>query len=420
MDNQGSALLKNSNNLRVVNQLMVIDALRKKPQSCADMARSLSLSNVALKHITDELCAEGIIVSYAVKNSGGARGRRPNLYSLNDKLGVLCAIDLSGRDLKVAVASVDGSIIVRDAVRNILLIDQKALSEVAALVQKLLLSPQVAGRKLLAICISTPGEFDRETFDFIYAPRIIDYRNVNLKRYFEKNFHVEVNIYHDVTLGLVGEKEFGAIPKNANHVYFVYLDYVGGSSLLLNGKVYEGARGHAGEPASYHSIDALSEEQYSGRFSTIYDVYGSIHKEAKNHPEDPFYASDPFSFDEVVARFNSGDPVVVKAVELSARRNAIQLLAVANLLDLEVICLYGKMLDFGPRFRDMIVRYYRSVDANQTGAEILFGELGSDANLYGAIYQAGNLFYLNCFARLAEKRTNSNYHDIKNFFGDNI
>lgn len=410
--------LKNPNNLRVANQLRVIEALRNKPETCPALAKALSLSGVAIKHITDELLKENIIVSYGIKSPKN-RGRKATLLSLNNDVGVLCAIDLSGRDLAVAITDVSNNIIVEDAARNILYIDDEALEKVAQIVKNLLSSPLVKKRKLLGICVSTPGEFDNVTYDFIYAPRYVGTIN-NIKRFFEDRFQVEVNIYNDINLGLLGEQRYGSIPNSANDVYFVFLDYVAGSSLLLNGKIFEGARGHAGEPASYPKDSEFTKNLFSGRFYTINDIYAYIHEHAKDYPNEPFYLTDPFSFEQIATKYKEGDPLISEAIEYSAKINAIQLIAVSNLLDLEYICLEGKMLELGATYTDLIIHYFRKYDANHTRAQILFSSLDSAANMLGAIYQASNMYFLNLFAMLAAKRTNSSDHDIKTFFGNNI
>lgn len=420
MEQQKGSSLKNPNILRVSNQLQVIRALQRKPQSCSDMARSLSLSNVALMNITEELAREGFIVPHVPVSQSKVKGRKPLLYTLNVDVGVFCAIDFSGRDLQVALSDMNNAIVARGFVPNILYIDDHALAKVKDVIDELLSRPETKRRKLLGISISTPGEFDRETGNFIYAPRISNCETMNFKTYFEGIYKVNTYLYNDVNLGLVGEREFGCIPKEAKHVYFVFMDYVAGSSLLLDGKIYEGAHGYAGEPSSYAPIDSFSSSQYSGRFFTLNDIYWDLHEQANKHPEDPFYASEPFRFSEVASRFKAGDPVVVKAVEKSAKINAIQLLSVTNLLDLEYVCLEGKMLEFGPRYRELICRYYRQYDANRNTAQILFSSCGHDANLLGAIYQASNMYFLDEFVKLAGKRTNAKDNGIKDFFGKNI
>ena len=407
--------LKNPIIIRIANQYQVVLLLKKKPRSCRDLARKMSLSNVALKNITDELQKEDIIVSY-VKNTA-KKGRFPNIFSLNDNLGVFCSVDLSRRDLIVAISDVNDNIIAKSVIKNVLYIDSKTLQEVVTAIKELLKSSEVDNRPLLGICISTPGEFDQQTKDFTYAPRIVDCTNMNFLHYFGDIFNVPISVCNDINLGLLGEYNFGtSIPKEAKSVYYVFLDFVSGSALMFNGDIFVGSRGHAGEPASYKNV----EGEYSGRFFTINDVYKEIHDKAKDHPEDSFYSTEVFSFDEVVKRYKDGDKVVAEAVEKAARINAIQLLSVSNLLDLDYICLEGKMLEFGNSYKDLLCRYYREYDANKNLAQITFSTCGTNANLYGAINKSNEVYFLKKFIELANKRTNSINNDVEDFFRSKI
>jgi len=415
MSVKNSNQLKNPIIIRIANQYQVVLLLKKKPRSCRDLARKMSLSNVALKNITDELQKEDVVVSYVKNNT--KKGRFPSIFSLNENLGVFCSIDLSRRDLIVAISDVNDNIIVRGVVPDILYIDKKAIEEVTSLIKHLLKTSEVGNRPLLGICVSTPGEFDQRTKDFTYAPRIVDCTNVNFVHYFGNIFNVPVSVCNDINLGLLGEYNFGSsIPKEAKSVYYAFLDFVSGSALMFNGDIFVGSRGHAGEAASYKNLPG----EYSGRFFTINDIYEEIHFLAKDHPEDPFYSQERFSFDDIVRRYNEGDKVINEVVEKSARINAIQLLAVSNLLDLDYICLEGKMIEFGNSYKDLLCRYYREYDANKNLTQITFSTCGKDANLYGAIYKSNEVYFLNRFIELANKRTNSINNDVEEFFKSKI
>jgi predicted NBD/HSP70 family sugar kinase len=413
---------KNQSNLRILNQFKVVEALRKKPQSCADMASALGLSNVSIKRITDELYEENLIMTYAPKSSKSfRRGRKPFFFTINTDVGVVAAIDLSGRDLRIAVADLTNTILVEDTIPDVIYIDVKVLERVADALKALLARPEVSNYPLLGICVSTPGEFDETTFDFVYAPRILDCQHINLKTFFRSRFDVDVSVCHDMNLGMVGETKFGAIPPEFKNVYLCSIDYLAGSSLLLNGTVYRGTHGFAGEITSLNPLDEHAAQCFSGQFFTIGHIFDEIKKAAKDHPEDPFYAADKLHLRDVVRRYEDRDPVVKAAIDKSARYNAIQMLSVANLLDLDAICIQGRILEFGPHYLELVKRYFRGYDANRNTTEILASPLGDRANLLGAVYQAGIVFFMNRFLSMARKR-NSEQNDvyISKFIGNII
>jgi len=417
MINKDNSKLKNPNSLRISNQLQVVEYLKRKPQSCLELGKKLNLSNVALKKITDELLKENIIYSYIKEDRIKQKGRTPAIFALNEDVGVFCVMDFSRRDLIVAIADINDNILVSDYIYGKLYIDEEALKEASILIKKLLKNEAVRNRKLLGICISTPGELDLQTKNFTYAPRIVNHAKMNFVHYFGDIFHVPVDVCNDVNLGLQGEYYFGnSIPKDAKNVYYVFLDYVAGSALMLNGEIFFGTRGHAGEPASYKELNEDDNGYYSGRFFTIFDIYKEIHLLAKDYPDDEFYKQEVFNFKDIVQKYHEGDKVVLKVIEKSARINAIQFLAASNLLDLDYVCVEGKMLELGDSYKNLLCHYFREFDANSNCANITFSTCGKNANIYGAIQKASNTYFVKKFVELANKRTGLVNNDVEDLF----
>ena len=104
-----------------------------------------------------------------------------------------------------------------------------------------MLDKQNSPRPLLNISIGTPGDIDRKTGDFLYAPRFQNCSVRNLQHFFNDTFHVDVFVKNDVNLATMGENLFGAGIGCSNMLY-VSVDYGIGSGVILNGKLYEGSR----------------------------------------------------------------------------------------------------------------------------------------------------------------------------------
>ena len=272
-------IFQSQNNIRVSNQIALIESLKDGPKSITNLAKEMSLSYTALVKIIDELSSNGLLYvtqDLSCKKRKNAKGRKPVLVSLNSKEGVVCAIDLSRRDISICLADLSNRIIVRDSLEDVAIITSKTLDRVVQKVKKLLALPEAEGLPLLSICISSPGKIDKTTGAYIYAPKIANAEQVNLPSFLKSHFGVDVYIYNDVNLGLVGEKSFGCIPKDAQDVLFAFCDMTSGSGLMLNGQLYEGFNGFAGEFAHYHSVDELSKKSRSGKLYTVGEIYLDI------------------------------------------------------------------------------------------------------------------------------------------------
>jgi Transcriptional regulator/sugar kinase len=158
----------------------------------------------------------------------------------------------------------------------------------------------------------------------------------------------------------------------------------------------------------------------TGSFFDLSDIREALDKALAEVPDHPLKKKNRYTTSDVVALFEAGDPLVTSILDRSARYNAIELLAVANFLDVDYLVLQGRILTFGERYHALLNHYFALYDLNHNQAKIVFSTLGSRANLLGAVYQGGNIYWLKRFGEMTAKRTTSGDYDVTVYFGDNI
>jgi DNA-binding Lrp family transcriptional regulator len=132
MNRPEKVVFENQNNFRVLNQIRLVAELQKGPQSFTALSEKLSLSITAIAKIVKELCRSGLtkLVSsdpFVPKKAG----RRPNYVALNTAMGLIAAIDLSNRDLTVALAELNNQILLQDVLEGQDLITADSLAKIA-------------------------------------------------------------------------------------------------------------------------------------------------------------------------------------------------------------------------------------------------------------------------------------------------
>ena len=330
-------VFENQNNFRVLNQIRLVAELQKGPQTFANLAERLDLSITAIVKIVKELRRNGLVkLTSAGPSIQKKAGRRPTFVSLDTSVGLVAAIDFSSRDLLIALSELNSKVLVQDVIEDQNIINADTIALVVEKLKGLLASKEAGGRPLVGICISSPGKMDPEG-NYIFVHRIEDYQHVNLKRSFSEIFHVDVDVYHDVNLGCVGERVFGSIPKEARNILFAYIDNEAGSSLFLNGRLYGGSHGLAGEVNDIKPIDEVSRSSNQGQFSTLEDIRNDIHEQLKNVPSHPLKDQPHYRVKTMVKLYEEGDPYVSAALERNAQQNALLLLGMTNLLDVDYL-----------------------------------------------------------------------------------
>jgi len=414
-------IYERQNSIRVANQLAAIKIFRQGMASPSSLAAGLGISVTASIKILKELQKNKIIVSHRPpKSQKWGKGRPPAVFELNSKIGLICGISLSGTLIRFAIAELGGRILVEKTLETNGIIDQALLTSIIDAVNDALALPEIGGRSLLMICVSAPGKIDKKTRRFVYSICIDDYANLNVEKVFSEAFHAPVVVYHDLFLCSVGERTSSILPKDADNFLVSYIDRYAGSALILNKKLFEGSHGFAGEEPNFLLPPSECVDGYDGCYYTLNDLCGELLAAAHKQPNHPFFQKEKLHVADVMALASQGDPLVLSFVEKAAKRNAMHLLALVNLLDLDFIVIEGRLVDFGEPFKKALLHYYHDIDGNHNTAEILFSELGERSSLLGALCQGTNLYFLSLCERMTKSRTNSIHYDFRRYFGENF
>lgn len=78
------------------------------------------------------------------------------------------------------------------------------------------------------------------------SPNLPDWRNVNLKQIVGESLNKEVFLINDANAAALGEMEYGAARDCLNFIYLTISTGIGGG-IVINGKLYTGSNGMAGE-----------------------------------------------------------------------------------------------------------------------------------------------------------------------------
>ncbi|MBA7486887.1 allose kinase [Candidatus Pacearchaeota archaeon] len=160
---------------------------------------------------------------------------------------IVLGIDIGGTNLRLAIVDHNLNLInkriieISFAKENINFID-----ELIKIVYDYL---NYVNRNIKAIGIGVPGIVNKEG-DIISCPNSTDLENSNLKSLFEQKFAVPVFIEKDVNLIVLAE--YKKLNKDIKNVVGCFIGTGFGCSIIINGKLYKGTRGFAGELGHIH------------------------------------------------------------------------------------------------------------------------------------------------------------------------
>jgi len=226
--------------------------------------------------------------------------------------------------------------------------------------------------RLMCISVGIPGIYHASEHKNVLVPFLNEWDQIDIRDVLEKEFGVKVLINNSVNLGATCEKWRG---KGKTYSHILYMDFgIGiGSALILNGELYQGMNGAAGEIGYSLPDYALAREVFSveGVFEKLASGYAANQKRVERFPKSLLTADEEEKawedFLQSVKRYTS--VVLVNSVAL---------------LNPEVVIFsgnFGSMLlkKFYREFSDILkchIPYVPELEASQ---------LGEKANVTGAL-----------------------------------
>jgi predicted NBD/HSP70 family sugar kinase len=237
--------------VKAINRMALLRLLRDGPGgSRADLSELSGLTKSTVSLLVKELIDEGWLAEDNVAPTGSL-GRRPTPLRMDGSAFALIGAELGTDNIRVAITSVQGEVL--EAI-EVPLLDRAPDAACHQLVQ--LVTAQSAhvtqrGVRLLGVGVGLPGAVDTVSGILEFAPNI-GWRQVEVgKRLtFELDAaqlgDVPVYCQNEADLAAMGETEFGARPADDPLVYVSCSAGVG-AGIVLNGALFTGATGSAGE-----------------------------------------------------------------------------------------------------------------------------------------------------------------------------
>ena len=99
---------------------------------------------------------------------------------------------------------------------------------------------------LRALAIGVPSPVDPRSGLVAFANNLVGWKNVDLRRALEKEFRVPVCLENDANMAAIGEHWRG-VARDARSFVFIALGTGIGSGIFIDGRLYRGRTGNAGE-----------------------------------------------------------------------------------------------------------------------------------------------------------------------------
>lgn len=222
---------------------LILELYQSGQTSINKMARLFHASIPSATGIVNDLIKEGWIHE---TGTGPARaGRPPALYGLNAQRYYTMILDINRHDTQLVIFDLANQLIVKRQV-DLKLDDSKMfLDSLFHEADEFLQFHSIQRDKLWGIGVSMPGLINAQKGINQTYPRL-SLPDISLSSRLEEYFGLPVVLINDTRATTIGEHRFG-LAKGKEHVLTVNIDWGVGMGILLNGEVFNGSSGFAGE-----------------------------------------------------------------------------------------------------------------------------------------------------------------------------
>ncbi len=227
----------------------VVAALRRAgPSTRAELGEGLSLSRASVSAALASLTRAGLVAEHpaTTTESRVPRGRPPTLVSLTRQAGIAIGVDLGRRHLRVAVADLGHTILAERAERfDVDFHPTEALDEVCHLVTAVLQDAGAEASEAVGVGLGLPAPLDADgrPVNLSIPPGWLGHQPAEELR---ARLNLPVSADNDANLGALAESQWGAGRGCGAILYIKAATGIGGG-LVIDGQVFRGAGGTAGE-----------------------------------------------------------------------------------------------------------------------------------------------------------------------------
>lgn len=238
---RGYPLLEN----RVQSEIMRFAHRAGGPVSRGELTGHVGVSRSKVSMEVQRLLDVGLLREGGLAESEG--GRKSSLLGIPRSAGVIAAVDLGATSIDVALTTLGGEILAHRAEpADIKAGPREILGRVKALLVELLDGQAAEARDVLSIGVGVPGPVEQASGVLRSPPIMPGWDRFPINNFFAGEYAAPVFVDNDVNVMALGE-HWGGVGKGVDNMLFVKLGTGIGSGIIVNGHLYRGMQGSAGD-----------------------------------------------------------------------------------------------------------------------------------------------------------------------------
>ena len=356
----------------------------------ADLGKEMDLSVPTVTKLVGELIDEGYVVDFGKQETNG--GRRPNIYGVNPDSGYFLGVDIKRFRINIALINFKGEMIeLKSSIPFFYENTQDSFDKLCVIINDFVNSLSIPKPKILSTGINMSGRVNTETG---HSYSLYYFSEKPLTEIFQERLGMHVTIDNDSRSMAYGEYMNGIVNGEKN-ILFVNVSWGLGLGIFIDGKLYYGKSGFAGEFGHLNAFDneilchcgkkGCLETQASGSFihrrflEKIAEGNSSIlEKRIKN--------GETIIQEDILEAAMKEDMLAIELIEEVGNTLGKHIAGLINLFNPELVIIGGVVASTGDYLllpiRSTIKKYSLNLVSKDTAIKL--SKLGDKAGVVGA------------------------------------
>lgn len=356
----------------------------------ANLAKELNLSVPTVNKFLEEMAALDIIKEQGKLEISG--GRHPALYGLNPKACYFGGVDIKSNTVSIAVIDLCGNVVSKaDNIPYIFDNTPESLDELCSLVRDFVAKVPVKSSEIAGMNVNISGRVNPRTG---YSYSRFNFEERPLADVMTQKTGVRMCIDNDTRAMAFGEY-MCTQHRGERNVLFVNVSWGIGIGIILDGKIYSGKSGFAGEFGHMVTYDneVICHCGKKGCLET--EASGSaLHRKlcerldsgANSIIAEQYRANGGITLDDILDAVKREDLLCLELIEDVGRELGRWLAGLINIFNPETVIIGGVLAETGDYLLQPVrvaMRRY-SLNLVNKDTKIVLSQLGHDAGVLGA------------------------------------
>ena len=342
----------------------ILEMIRRRgPITRPEISKEMGINVVTISNYIDEFIKQKFVYEKELDVSEG--GRRPVLLDLNPQAGFSIGVGLNLMNMVGLLVDMKGNIITKTQIVRPKASVREIAECVLDIVREILRRSKEYVPNIKGIGVGVAGLINKNDGSIHWPQKMDNYYtyssvDLQLRELMEKEFNLPVLVENDATSACFGEHWLDLQESYKNIIYM----FSGvGCGMMIDGQIYRGAQGYAGEVAIYNFKEEQEFNCGAGNpcFIKRWDVDLGILNDMKQallqdrERAEKFFKLTSSNIDNVDLKSvfiaaRAQDELAVKVMDLAGKRLGVRIAHLVNLLNPQVVVIGGGFEEAGDAF----------------------------------------------------------------------